>query len=906
MREPRRLKIQRPLRHESLEARLMMSAQPVGEFTLDPFEQQVDHGPQLQLVEAHEQTGLAQARSEYGLTGRGQTVVVIDSGIAYDHQALGQGFGAGRHVVGGWDFAENDGNPYDDGPNGSHGTHVAGIIGSTSADHPGVAPGADLVALRVFDDNGSGNFAWLEQALRWVHENRNSFANPITTVNISIGSNWNAATVPSWAMLEDEFAQLEADGIFVAVAAGNSFSTYNAPGLSYPAASNHVVPVASVDANGSISSFSQRLDRVIAAPGRTILSTVPDYRGNQNGAQDDYVNYSGTSMASPYVAGTAVLLREAYAFAGQTNVTQDTIYDLMRSTADTVYDPATGQSYYRLNVDRALDAVMPDDDFGNSSAAALSLGNVAGTTTVAGHIAHLGDLDYFRFTAGATGQVTLSVDADGTFQPTLSLVGGSGAAGDTLTFNAVAGQTYTFGLGGTGGLAHYTLDVSMDTPADPVDWGTVAQQSIANQQLAGQAEFELTASRDGTLTIEAAFQNAAGNVDLRLYNSTGQLVGSSTTTGNGERIDVAATAGQRFTLRVAGANNDVDFRLTNLVRQANGAVTVHGTPGNDAFAFTAGTTHRVEVNGVAYQFTTAQAATVQFLGGAGSNSATLTGGTGNETAEIDGLRARLNGQGINVTASDVGTATVRGGGGYDSVVLLGTNGDDAFTFRPAESQISGSGRTASALDFDRVEVHARAGRDTATFYDSAGNDTLDGYETYARFTGPGFECAVYRFDSVRAYGSAGYDSAVLRDTGDNDALTGSIGNSRMSNNGGLEIEAIRFDSVRVFASQGNDTARLFKPSSGSSIVRDTGVTRLVLGGDDVSVYSFDTVGIYNGNGTPATTSASLSPAAAQQAALAQALAGWGQSAHLPSGLTRPAGLDEELAALDDLFARLGR
>ena len=71
------------------------------------------------------------AQNTFGLTGNGQTVVIIDSGIAYDHSALGGGFGPQYRVVGGWDFTEeNDADPYDDAPAGLHGTHVAGIIGS--------------------------------------------------------------------------------------------------------------------------------------------------------------------------------------------------------------------------------------------------------------------------------------------------------------------------------------------------------------------------------------------------------------------------------------------------------------------------------------------------------------------------------------------------------------------------------------------------------------------------------------------------------------------------------------------------------------------------------------------------------------------------------------------------------
>ena len=125
-----------------------------------------------------------------------------------------------------------------------------------------------MVSLRVFDDNGGGNLEWVEQALQWVHDNRNAFENPITTVNLSIGTNWNADNVPEAAQLEDEFAQLEADGIFVSVAAGNLFESFNAEGVSYPAASPFVVPVASHGSDGLLSDFSQRNDRVLVAPGR--------------------------------------------------------------------------------------------------------------------------------------------------------------------------------------------------------------------------------------------------------------------------------------------------------------------------------------------------------------------------------------------------------------------------------------------------------------------------------------------------------------------------------------------------------------------------------------------------------------------------------------------------------------
>ena len=253
-------------RYEQLEERLALSVQPVADFWFDSAAQSIVE-PSSALVqpmtaaEGHGWTDLAAARDQYGLHGEGQTVAIIDSGIAYDHVALGGGLGSAYKVVGGWDFAENDANPYDDGPAGFHGTHVAGIVGSDDRQYAGVAPNVDLVALRVFDDQGNGYFNWVDQALRWVHQHRADYEFPITTVNLSLGTEWNASTLPKWATLESDLKQLADDGIFIAVAAGNSFQTYNTAGLSYPAVSPNVTPVASVDASGNLSRFSQRSDR---------------------------------------------------------------------------------------------------------------------------------------------------------------------------------------------------------------------------------------------------------------------------------------------------------------------------------------------------------------------------------------------------------------------------------------------------------------------------------------------------------------------------------------------------------------------------------------------------------------------------------------------------------------------
>src|SRR5690606_17213084 len=99
---------------------------------------------------------------------------------------------------------------------------------------------------------------------------------PITTVNLSIGVLAGTQVDADARVLDDEFAQLVADGIFISVAAGNGYDVNPAPGLSYPASSPWVVPVGSGDAAGQLSDFSRRDSSMLVAPGESIRSTITD------------------------------------------------------------------------------------------------------------------------------------------------------------------------------------------------------------------------------------------------------------------------------------------------------------------------------------------------------------------------------------------------------------------------------------------------------------------------------------------------------------------------------------------------------------------------------------------------------------------------------------------------------
>ncbi len=308
--------------------------------------------------------GADTVNTNYGYTGTGYTVAVLDTGIDHTHAALAANY------IGGWDFVDDDSDPFD--LNG-HGTHVAGIIGSTNASYLGIAPDVNIIALRVLDASGTGSFGDVEDALQWVVDNQETYN--IVAVNMSLGAG-NYSFNPYYFM-EDELQDLKDRGVFVAAASGNSFYQGNSQqGLGYPAISSNTVSVGAVwsdnfgsvtwgsgakdhtTAQDRITSFTQRnaaLD--IVAPGAFITST---YLGNT------FASMAGTSMAAPVVAAAAALVHQALDDNGLGHLAnQDTILDILQTHGVDVIDgddendnvTNTGHSFKRLNLLAAIESL---------------------------------------------------------------------------------------------------------------------------------------------------------------------------------------------------------------------------------------------------------------------------------------------------------------------------------------------------------------------------------------------------------------------------------------------------------------------------------------------------------------------------------------------------------------------
>lgn len=783
---------------ESLEERLALSIDPAADFWLDQQALEIAVEPHDRRIEAHE-TPVSVARlasgvaQDFGLSGRGQTAVVIDSGIAYDHVALGGGLGSGYRVVGGWDFAENDANPYDDGPAGFHGTHVAGIIGAKDSRYGGLASQVDLVALRVFDDQGNGYFSWVEQALKWVHERRSSFANPITTVNLSLGAEWNSASIPSWATLEDEFRQLEQDGIFVAVSAGNSFQQYNATGLSYPAVSQYVVPVASVDASGNLSRFSQRDARVLAAPGERITSTVPDHYYGGDGLKNDFGAASGTSMAAPYVAGASVLVRQAMLAMGQTLVTQDGIYELLRNTADVVYDSATSASYRRVNLQRALDTLVGPDDAGDAAAMARSLGSLTSTLIVSGTIGRTSDSDYFQFTAGQSGTVTLNVTTTGELSP--RWLGDAAGAGNRAAMNVIAGKTYAVGLATAGGIGRYTLNVQMQGsslpqnivigPGGQVDvYGTAGDDSLAWSGGANAVIVVNGATHSLPNASQVRFHGLGGSDSIQILGTSAAetatlRTGSLTFTGAGFTV----TADSVETIHVLGGVSDQAI--------------LYDSSGNDYFD--AGPTSGLMRGDGFYHHVERFGAVSAYASSGGFDVARLYDSPGNDYFDAGPTSGVLRGRDFYLAAGSFDELHASASaGGYDRARLYDSGGNDWFDAGPTSGLMRGSGYYNQAEHFDEVNAYALwGGYDLANLYGSLGNDRLELRGTSRILVGADYRLRAEQFDQVRSFGQGGIDQALLYDLGSQDQFYGRRNFGRLTA-AAVATELFDFDSALAY------------------------------------------------------------------------------------------------------------
>ncbi|SBT40167.1 S8 family peptidase [Micromonospora auratinigra] len=229
-----------------------------------------------------------------GLDGSGTKVAVLDSGYDPGHPDLAGKVVAAQNFTGTWKIDDRHG----------HGTHVASTVAGTGAasagKHQGVAPGTELLIGKVLDDSGAGQTSWIIAGMEWA------VAQGADVVNMSLGGATTDCTDPL-AQATERLASTT--GALFVVAAGNDGprrATVGSPGCA-----PSVLTVGAVDDAGATAGFSSRgpvaggprAKPDLAAPGVDILAARAGGRGD-----DAYVAMSGTSMATPHVAGAAAIL----------------------------------------------------------------------------------------------------------------------------------------------------------------------------------------------------------------------------------------------------------------------------------------------------------------------------------------------------------------------------------------------------------------------------------------------------------------------------------------------------------------------------------------------------------------------------------------------------------------------
>lgn len=281
------------------------------------------------------------AWADFGVTGQGIRIGIIDTGIDYTHPDLGGGFGTGFKVEGGYDFFNDDNDPMDDH---GHGTHVASIAAGNGTSLKGVAPEATLYAYKVL---GADGFGFDSQILAAIERTLDPDNNPDTddaldVVNMSLGRVPDA-TEP----LSEAVDNAVAHGVVYVVAAGNSYDylTIQTPGIAEKA-----VTVGATDSYNTTAYFSSkgpaagslRLKPDVAAPGVGILGAFLDH---------GYSSLDGTSMASPHVAGAAALILEKFP-----EWAPETVKAALMGTAAETGTTAIEQGAGVINVHRAMSA----------------------------------------------------------------------------------------------------------------------------------------------------------------------------------------------------------------------------------------------------------------------------------------------------------------------------------------------------------------------------------------------------------------------------------------------------------------------------------------------------------------------------------------------------------------------
>ncbi|GAA2215713.1 S8 family serine peptidase [Nonomuraea monospora] len=378
----------------------------------------------------------APAGWERGFDGKGVKVAVLDTGIDVNHPDFTGRILATQNFTTAAGIADKKG----------HGTHVAATLAGAGGTYKGVAPAASLLVGKVLDDSGNGDWSWAIAGMEWAA------GQGADVVNLSLGTCCGNGTDPMSQALNELTRK---HGTLFVTAAGNEYDPLT---VSVPAAADEALAVGAVDkvTGTELAGFSSRGPRLddaavkpnLVAPGvdivaaRSAESSLPGIPGD-----DLHTTFSGTSMATPHVAGAAAILAQQHPEWRASELRDALTSTAVRNDAHTWFEQGSGRVDVARAVTQTLFATSSVDfrvlakdpatrqvTYRNTGAAPVTLDVSLTTRGWSGKAAPDGAIEL--------GSRSVTVPANGTATVDLTVdprVGSVGAYGGWVT--AAAGET---------------------------------------------------------------------------------------------------------------------------------------------------------------------------------------------------------------------------------------------------------------------------------------------------------------------------------------------------------------------------------------------------------------------------------------------------------------------------------
>ena len=494
------------------------------------------------------------------------SVAVLDTGVDVSHPDL-----SGK-VVGNINYSSSGtvSDVY------GHGTHVAGIAAAATNNGQGVAGlGYDstILNVKVMGDDGVGTYSAVAYGIVWAADHG------ARVINMSLGGTSSSST------LQDAVNYAWGKGVVLVAAAGNNGNSVPF----YPAYFQNVIAVASTGPTDTLSPYSNRGDWVdVAAPGGSIWSTKPN---------NSYGSLSGTSMASPHVAGLAALVFTRVSDTNGNGFLNDEVRACIQNNADNI--GVTGIGSGRINAYRAVQAPSP---------APPTTGSITGTVTDAATgatIAGATVTDGTRLaTSDANGVYTIASVPVGTYAVTATASGHNSAsqsvqvtAGQTSTANfvlsappppgAIAGTVKDAATGATiagatvkAGVASTTTDASGQYVLSDLTEGsyteTVSASGYADVSqsvsvVTGQTTVVNVNLPPNTMWVDSiSFKQSGGNlrIDVKVVNAKAAMSGVKVT------VYVSGAVGKTWTLSGSTSTNGIATFMVQKASRGTYLVTV--------------------------------------------------------------------------------------------------------------------------------------------------------------------------------------------------------------------------------------------------------------------------------------------------------------------------------------------